>query len=596
MTHLHFSSYLWLALAAICFAPKAASSPPDPIAPRRIVPSHTRKTESENHVLRVREDTKLAHFHDDMFARAALILQSSSTGSSTVLAQSTTTANSSATSSSLSQKPSLYYTSNNVTISVSSTAVNFNTAKRQFPTNETSAASSTMSSSTAVRLLLDDSTAPTISAMPSSTAVALLNDISATPTVSNVTSSLLTFARLTNSTFSTSPLVTTSGAAGAQDYRVTTAGNSPSRSSKTSQASSSGLMPTVVTASINPTNSAALADGIALGGALLSFSKSAAQVGPDIVKPPIKTDFLKSLETIESDLENAFKDRGGVDTRAPCVAKMKRFRLRNRDLLSEVLNDFECAIDSVNSLKIHLSMEDPDPTVIANDLEAVGTRAQELETDETDDDDDDDDDKTATTSDATTTSDPTSQRASNTLKTSSSVSRSYASMATTSSTSDRTSQQTTAILTTLSSISKSSASRTATVSSGQTSNATCYTGSEYLFPASATAPAAADSQSVAFQLANFALADFFAMDPPVAFTAESPVSTLAKNSSMTTSSSKISSTFTQSRQGFLTTSSSEMNSAFISLPRSTINPKYISRPIATPVPGQNGVAQCVYEM
>ena len=434
----------------------------------------------------------------------------------------------------------------------------------------------------------------------SSSPAAALHDDSVAPTVLNLTSSILSVARLTNSTISTSSPLTTSGAAGAQVYRIATTRNYPSRSSKTSQASSSGLMPTVVTASINPTNSPALADGIALGGVLLSFSKSAAQVGPDIVKTPIKTDFLKSLENIESDLENAFKDRGRVDTGAPCVAKRKRFRLRNRDLLSEVLNDFECAIDSVNSLKIHLSMEDPDPTVIADDLEAVGTRAQELETDETDDDDDDDD-KTATTSETTTTSetitksDPTSQRATDTLKPSNSVSRSYTNMATTSSTNDQTSQQTTAILTASSSISKISASRTATMSSSQASNATCYTGSEYLFPASATAPASADGQSVAFQLANFAVSNFFAMDPPVPFIANSPVSTVAKNNSITTSSSKTSSAFTQSSQSFLTvtTSSSKINSAFTSLP---INPTYISSPIATPVPGQNGVAQCVYEM
>ena len=605
MTHLHFSSYLWLALAAICSAPKAASSPPNPIAPR-IVSSQTKITDSENHVLRAHEDAASAHVHGDMVARAAVFLGSSKTGSSNVVAQSTPVASSPATSSSISHKPALYYSSRNVTIKISSAAVNSNTPKGQLLTNGTLAASLTMSSSTAIGLLLDDSITPAISTMSSSTAVALLNGISNSLTVLKMTSSILSVARLINSTISTSSPITTSGAAGTQVYRVTTAEDLPSRSSNTSQTSSSGLMPTVVTASINPTNSAALADGIALGGALLSFYKSAAQIGPDIVKPPIKTDSLKSLETIESDLGDAFKDRGGVDTGAPCVAKKKRFRLRNRDLISQVLNDFRCAIDSVNTLKIHLSMENPDPTVLADDLEAVGTRAQELETDETDDDDDDDDDKTATTSETTTTSeasetttksDSRSQRATNTLTTSSSVSRSYASMATRSSTSDPTSQQTT-ILTTSSSISKSSASRTPTMSSGQSSNATCYTGSEYLFPASATASAPGDSQSVAFHLANFALSNFFAMDPPVPFTAKSPFSTLAKNSSMTKPSSKTSSAFTQSSQSFLTvtTALSEMHPAFTPLPSSTINPTYISRPIAAPVPGQNGVAQCVYEM
>ena len=112
---------------------------------------------------------------------------------------------------------------------------------------------------------------------------------------------------------------------------------------------------------------AALADGIALGGALLLFSKNAAEVGPDIVKPATKTATLKSLDTIQSDLENAFKALKGVDTGGPCIAKTKRFKSRKRDIISDLLNDIRCAIDSVNNLQIHLNVEDPDPAVVADD-------------------------------------------------------------------------------------------------------------------------------------------------------------------------------------------------------------------------------------
>ena len=361
---------------------------------------------------------------------------------------------------------------------------------------------------------------------------------------------------------------------------------------------------------MSPTNTAALAGGVALGGALLSFSKSAAQVGPDIVKPATKTVYLESLDKLRSGLEDAFKDRGGVDPGAPCVAKRKRFRLRSRDLISEVLNDLRCAIDSLDTLNIHLNVENPDPTVIADDLQAVGTRAQDLETDESDDDDDDDEttttSKTTTASETTTESETatkrelTSQRTTDTSKTTNSVPRTSASMTTTVTNSNPTSLQTTTATKTWSSVSKTSASRTATVSSGQMSNATCYTGSEYLFPASATAPAANDGQSLAFQLAKLALATFFAMDPPLAFTARFPTSTLTKNHSITMSSSEMISTLTQSSRSLLVvrSSSSNINWAFAqsSLGRSVAATPKLTNPNAVPIPGQNGVAGCVYEM
>lgn len=130
--------------------------------------------------------------------------------------------------------------------------------------------------------------------------------------------------------------------------------------------------------------------------------------------------------------------------------------------------------ESINTLQIHLNVESPDSTVIADDLDVVGEWGQQLETDAENDDDDDDE--------TTTASDPTSQRTKFTSRTPGSVPR-------------------------------SSASRTATISSGQSSNATCYTGSEYPFPAWATFPAAAQHQSAVFTMLDFDLSGSFAVDP-----------------------------------------------------------------------------------
>lgn len=566
MTRWNFDSCLGATLLMTCFAVEAASSPPSPTAPGRLAQSQTQTAiiDSGGHLLRTRKGSTTARFFADLFERAGLSHQSSSTA----VIQSLTTANPS--SSSLSQEPSVLSGSVNLTSLLNLTAVDFNTRN-----------------------------GPSYIKTSSTSAV----------------------AHPTNSSVST-----TSGAAGAQVHKVTTTENAPRHSNSTFQVSSSDTISTVVTSIVNPTNSAALADGFALGGALLSFSKNAAQLGPNIIKPPTKTASLKSLDGIISNLENAFKDRGGVDTGGSCVAKRKRFRLRNRGLVSDLLNAFRCAINGAYILKKDLSAESPDLAVIPDDLEEIETWAEELKTDESDnndDDDDDDNDETTTTAKTrnptsqtthtsetsnlksrssaseittTTASDSTSQPTIIISRTSSSVPRSHASGTTVVTASRLTSQRTTAISKRSSSVSQDSANQTATVSSGQSTNATCYTGPELLFPASATASAVAVNQSAAFQLAAFVLSSFFAMDPPEPFTTASPNSTWARIITMTKSSSTMSSDLARSRQGLLVVPKSTTSPESDALPSSTMNSSFISNAIATPVPGQNGIAQCVYEM
>ena len=253
----------------------------------------------------------------------------------------------------------------------------------------------------------------------------------------------------------------------------------------------------------------ALADGVVLGAALLSFSKSAAQIGPEILKAQTKTASQKALQTIKSDLESAFKDRGGADTGAPCVAGKRRLRFRRRDLVDRILNDFRCAIQSVNTLSGHLSESNPDPTVIGDDLVDIGTWAQELEEDEQSDDDDDT--KTRSDDDETSTTSEQESKAS------------------------RVSKVTTGISTTKSWISISS-SASVLSSSLMTSNATFYPGSEYAYPAIATMSASA--QSAEIRIIRNALSKFYAIGSISAITASPANISSAATSMLSLSSSK----------------------------------------------------------
>lgn len=250
---------------------------------------------------------------------------------------------------------------------------------------------------------------------------------------------------------------------------------------------------------VNPTSTAALADGVILGAALLSFSKSAAQIGPGILEAQTKTASQKALQTIKSNLEGAFKERGGADTGAPCVSGKQRLRFRRRGLVDRILNAFRCAIQSVNTLSGHLSEPNPDTTVIGDDLVDIGTWAEELEEDEQSDDDDtkthSDNDETKTTSQQESKASRTSQVATRTSTPRTSANTSWTS-------------------------SRSSASVMS--SSTMLSNATFYPGLEYTYPAVVTMSASA--QSAEILIIGKALSKFYANDS-ISATKASPTRT-----------------------------------------------------------------------
>ena len=118
-------------------------------------------------------------------------------------------------------------------------------------------------------------------------------------------------------------------------------------------------------------------------------------------------------------------------------------------------------------------------------------------------------------------------------------------------------------------VSRKSESRTATISSGRSFNATCYTGPEYIFPASATVSAAADSQSIVFKVLDIALSSFFAMDPPVPFTTTIPNSTWVIETSVTTSQSELYLAISQTSQVYPIASRTTKGTNTIALPSCT---------------------------
>ncbi len=345
--------------------------------------------------------------------------------------------------------------------------------------------SSEMASSTSSAGSISSESSFSMSINPTSSAITSTLSYLASPTLSAVNNTDLAHSSLKKSTASDTILPsfpTASLSSPSVSFRT----KAESTSKSTARLSPSSTRPTnlapvaAVITSINPTGTVALADGVFLGAALLSFSKSASQIGPDILKAQTKTASQKALQTIKSGLEIAFKDRGGTDTGAPCVAGQRRLRFRRRSLVDRILNAFRCAIRSVDTLSGHLSEPNPDPTVIIDDLVVVGTWAEELEKDEESDDDESktqsDNDESSTTSEQEPKTSPSS-----TIATRTPTTKAWNSL-----------------------------SSTASILSSSTmlSNATFYSGLEYAFPAFTSMSAV--TQSAEIKIIGNALSKFYA--------------------------------------------------------------------------------------
>ncbi|KAL8773774.1 MAG: hypothetical protein Q9209_001542 [Squamulea sp. 1 TL-2023] len=167
--------------------------------------------------------------------------------------------------------------------------------------------------------------------------------------------------------------------------------------------------PAIPTMSIDRESPQASSEGIVIGGLLSRLSNSAKSYSTDITIPATKTAFLEDIDDTEHELETLFRNLGGSlppDT-GGCSSGGGGGGLG--DLVGDIFNTVRCAINSVNTLKGHVDIPEPDFPAIEGDLIDVRTLAENIdENDNNDDDDDDDDDDDSSTNDQDSTKEPSS--------------------------------------------------------------------------------------------------------------------------------------------------------------------------------------------
>lgn len=152
--------------------------------------------------------------------------------------------------------------------------------------------------------------------------------------------------------------------------------------------------PAIPSEHVDPKSPQASSEGVIIGGLLFSLSKSAKSISNDITIPATKTKFLDDIDDTEHELKTLFENMGGTlpPNTGGCGGGARRVRRGLGSLLGDVFNTVRCAINSVNTLKSHVDVPDPDFPTIEGDLSDIGDLAGDV--DENDDDDDDDDNST----------------------------------------------------------------------------------------------------------------------------------------------------------------------------------------------------------
>ncbi|KAL8662335.1 MAG: hypothetical protein Q9202_004793 [Teloschistes flavicans] len=148
--------------------------------------------------------------------------------------------------------------------------------------------------------------------------------------------------------------------------------------------------PAIPTEHVDPKSPQASSEGVIIGGLLFSLSKSAKSISNDITVPATKTKFLDDIDDTEHELETLFKNMGGTlpPNTGGCGGGARRVRRGLGSLLGDVFNTVRCAINSVNTLKSHVDVPDPDFPTIEGDLSDIGDLAGDVDENEDDDDDD----------------------------------------------------------------------------------------------------------------------------------------------------------------------------------------------------------------
>ncbi|KAL9593574.1 MAG: hypothetical protein Q9219_007491, partial [cf. Caloplaca sp. 3 TL-2023] len=159
--------------------------------------------------------------------------------------------------------------------------------------------------------------------------------------------------------------------------------------------------PAIPTTPIDRGSPQATSNGIVIGGLLFGLSKSAKDLSNDITIPATKTAFLHDIEVTENQLETLFKDMGGTlpPEKGGCGGGGRKGKRGIGGLVGDIFNTVRCAINSVDTLKGHIDVPEPDIPTIEGDLDDVGSLAENI--DENDENDDDDDDSSTKDQDST---------------------------------------------------------------------------------------------------------------------------------------------------------------------------------------------------
>ena len=181
--------------------------------------------------------------------------------------------------------------------------------------------------------------------------------------------------------------------------------------------------PAIPTTPMDRESPQASSNGFIIGDLLFELSRSAENYSNDITIPATKTAFLQDIDDTEHQLETLFMNMGGTlppDT-GGCSGGTRKQKRGLGDFVGDIFNTIRCAINSLDTLKGHVDIPEPDLPSIEGVLNDVGTLANNIddngeenddEDDNEDDDEDEDDDDDSSTSDQASTKEPSTNESS----------------------------------------------------------------------------------------------------------------------------------------------------------------------------------------
>ena len=180
--------------------------------------------------------------------------------------------------------------------------------------------------------------------------------------------------------------------------------------------------PAIPTTSMDRESPQASSNGFIIGELLFGLSRSGESYSNDITIPATKTALLQDIDNTEHQLETLFMNMRGTlppDT-GGCSGRTRKQKRGLGDFVGDIFNTVRCAINSLDTLKEHVNIPEPDLPSIEGVLNDVGTLANNIdqngeENDDEDDGEDDDDDDSSTNDQTSTKESSTNESSSRSL-------------------------------------------------------------------------------------------------------------------------------------------------------------------------------------